>query len=151
MACLLSMSARLWLAYKRTDPTKISVAAATMSNSTGRTMSLRILSSITQRIPCKEWANFLRYKCASGHGHEGLCPSSSSSVFGQLAFEQARARTICQKPTASLAARAVIAFILCIDDPLGRSAAYTTGLMVTTVHRHPSNTSVSQPQRGIGA
>ncbi len=46
MACLLSIPARLWLAYKRTDPRKISVAAATMSHSTGRTMSLRILSSI---------------------------------------------------------------------------------------------------------
>ncbi len=60
-------------------------------------------------------------------------PASSASC-----LEQARTRTICQKPTASLAARAVITFILCIDDSLDRSAAYTTGLTVTTVHRHPS-------------
>src|SRR6185503_11504730 len=51
-------------------------------------------------------------------------------------LQQPRQRAVGEDPSAGLAARAVVGFILRVDDALNRRAADRAGLAVAPVHRH---------------
>src|SRR5258706_9916675 len=53
-----------------------------------------------------------------------------------VVFEQTRQGTIRQQLAAGLAFRAVISFVVGVDDALHRRAAHWTGFAVFAVHRH---------------
>src|SRR5206468_319399 len=51
-------------------------------------------------------------------------------------FEQARERAICEQAPFSLAGRAVVALVLCINDPLDGRTAGRAWLAVSSVYGH---------------
>src|SRR5258708_4426302 len=55
---------------------------------------------------------------------------------GPVVLQEPRERTVGEQPAAGLAARAIVALVLRVDDPLHGRAAHGAGLLEAAVHRH---------------